>query len=285
MIVITGATGQLGRLVIATLLKKVPANKLMAAVRDTEKAHDIAALGVTVRYADYDQPASWDAALKGAEKVLLISSSEVGRRTQQHQTVIDAAKRAGVSLLAYTSILHADTSSLILAQEHQETEAAILASGLPYAILRNGWYTENYTQGIPRALSQGAVYGCADQGRVSSASRQDYANAAAEVLRGEHHAGKIYELAGDEAFSMAELAAAVSKLSGQSIQYINLPEQDYKNALIGAGLPEAFAGLLADADKGVAKGQLFDDSRQLSQLIGVPTTALESVVRKALEAI
>lgn len=285
MIVITGATGQLGRLVIAALLRKVPANILVAAVRDTEKAHDIAALGVSVRYADYNQPASWDAALKGAEKVLLISSSEVGQRMQQHQTVIDAAKRAGVSLLAYTSILHADTSTLMLVQEHQATEAAIVASGLPYAILRNGWYTENYTQGIPVALSQGAVYGCAGQGRVASASREDYANAAAEVLCGEHHAGKIYELAGDDAFTMAEFAAAISKLSGQAIQYINLSEQDYKNALIGAGLPEAFAGLLADADKGVAKGQLYDESRQLSQLVGTPTTKLESAVSKALEAI
>lgn len=285
MIVITGATGQLGRLVITALLKKVPANKLVAAVRDTEKARDIAALGITVRYADYNQPESWDAALNGAEKVLLISSSEIGQRTQQHQSVIDAAKRAGVSLLAYTSILHANTSTLMLAKEHQETEVAILASGLPYAILRNGWYTENYTQGIPAALSQGAVYGCADQGRVSSASRQDYANAAAEVLSSEHHAGKIYELAGDDAFTMAEFAAAISALSGQAIQYINLPEEAYKNALIGAGLPEVFAALLADADKGVAKGQLLDESRQLSQLIGSPTTTLESVVRKALEAI
>ncbi len=167
--------------------------------------------------------------------------------------MIDAAKRAGVSLLAYTSILHADTSTLSLAQEHKETEAAIFASTLPYVILRNGWYLENYIPGIAAAQSLGAVYGAAEEGRISAASREDYANAAAEVLSSAQHGDKIYELAGDEAFTMAEFAAAISTLSGRAIQYINLSEQDYKNALIGAGLPEAFAGLLADADKGVAK--------------------------------
>ena len=283
MIVITGATGQLGHLVIAALLKKVPANKLVAAVRDTEKARDIAGMGVTVRYADYNQPASWDAALKGAEKVLLISSSEVGQRTQQHQTVIDAAKRVGVSLLAYTSILHADTSTLSLAQEHKETEAAIFASGLPYVILRNGWYLENYIPGIATAQSLGAVYGAADEGRISAASREDYANAAAEVLSSAQHGDKIYELAGEAAFTMAEYAAVISTLSGKAIPYVNLPQESYQNALVGAGLPEPFAAILADADAGIAKGQLFDEDRQLSQLIGKPTTSLESVVKSALK--
>ena len=283
MIVITGATGQLGRLVIAALLKKVPANKLVAAVRDTEKARDIAALGVSVRYADYNQPNSWDTALQGAEKVLLISSSEIGQRKQQHQTVIDAAKRAGVSLFAYTSILHADTSTLSLAQEHKETEAAIFASGLPYVILRNGWYLENYIPGIAAAQSLGAVYGAAEEGRISAASREDYANAAAEVLSSAQHGDKIYELAGDAAFTMAEYAAVISTLSGKAIPYVNLPEESYHNALVGAGLPEPFAAILADADAGIAKGQLFDEDRQLSQLIGKPTTSLESVVKSALK--
>lgn len=282
MIVITGATGQLGRLVIAALLKKVPASKLVAAVRDIDKAKDIAALGVSVRYADYNQPASWDGALKGAEKVLLISSSEVGRRAQQHQTVIDAAKRAGVSQLAYTSILHTDTSTLMLAQEHQATEAAILASGLPYAILRNGWYTENYIPGIATAQSLGAVYGAAKEGRISAASREDYANAAAEVLSSAQQSNKIYELAGDAAFTMAEYAAVISTLFGKAIPYVNLSQESYQNALVGAGLPEPFAAILADADAGIAKGQLFDEGRQLSQLIGKPTTSLESVIKRAL---
>lgn len=282
MIVITGATGQLGRLVIAALLNKVPAKNIVAAVRDVEKAKDIAALGVVVRYADYNQPATWDAALKGAEKVLLISSSEVGQRTQQHQTVIDAAKRAGVSQLAYTSILHADTSTLSLAQEHKETEAVIFASGLPYVFLRNGWYLENYIPGIAAAQSLGAVYGAAEEGRISAASREDYANAAAEVLSSAQHSDKIYELAGDAAFTMAEYAAAISTLSGKAIPYVNLPQESYQNALVGAGLPELFAAILADADAGIAKGQLFDEGRQLSQLIGKPTTSLESVIKRAL---
>lgn len=282
MIVITGATGQLGRLVIAALLNKVPANKIVAAVRDIEKAKDIAALGVVVRYADYNQPNSWDAAFQGAEKVLLISSSEIGQRKQQHQTVIDAAKRAGVSLLAYTSILHADTSTLSLAQEHKETEAAIFASGLPYVILRNGWYLENYIPGIAAAQSLGAVYGAAEEGRISAASREDYANAAAEVLSSAQHSDKIYELAGDAAFTMAEYAAVISTLSGKAIPYVNLPQESFQNALVGAGLPEPFAAILADADAGIAKGQLFDEDRQLSQLIGKPTTSLETVIKRAL---
>lgn len=282
MIVITGATGQLGRLVIAALLNKVPANKIVAAVRDIEKAKDIAALGVVVRYADYNQPNSWDSALQGAEKVLLISSSEIGQRKQQHQTVIDAAKRAGVSLLAYTSILHADTSTLSLAQEHKETEAAIFASGLPYVILRNGWYLENYIPGIAAAQSLGAVYGAAEEGRISAASREDYANAAAEVLSSAQYSDKIYELAGDASFTMAEYAAVISTLSGKAIPYVNLSQESYQNALVGAGLPEPFAAILADADAGIAKGQLFDEGRQLSQLIGKPTTSLESVIKRAL---
>ncbi len=146
MIVVTGATGQLGRLVIDALLKRVPAEHIVAAVRNVEKAQPLAELGVHVRQANYDDPDSWQAALQGAEKVLLISSSEIGQRVNQHRAVIEAAKRQGVALLAYTSLLHADSSPLGLAQEHRETEALIHASGVPYVLLRNGWYTENYTQ-------------------------------------------------------------------------------------------------------------------------------------------
>ena len=282
MIVITGATGQLGRLVIAALLKKVPAASLVAAVRNVEKAKDIAALGVQVRQADYDQPASWDAALQGADKVLLISSSEIGQRAQQHRAVIDAAKRAGVKLLAYTSVLHADTSVLGLAGEHRETEAAIRASGLPFVFLRNGWYTENYAMGVPGALSLGAVYGCAGDGRIASAARADYAEAAAVVLSSDHPAGKVYELAGDSSYTLGEFAAEISRQSGKAIDYVNLPEAEYKKALLGAGLPEFLAELLANSDSGVSRGALFDESKQLSQLIGRPTSALETAVRAAL---
>lgn len=282
MIVVTGATGQLGRLVIASLLKKTAASNIVAAVRNVEKAKDIAALGVQVRQADYSQPASWDAALQGADKVMLISSSEVGQRTQQHRSVIDAAKRAGIKLLAYTSVLHADTSPLGLAAEHRETETLLRASGVPFVLLRNGWYTENYTAGIPAALAHNAVFGCAGDGLIASASRADYAEAAAVVLTSDNQAGKTYELAGDAAFTLSEFAAEISRQSGKAIGYVNLPEADYEKALLGAGLPGFLAQLLADSDTGVSKGALFDDGHQLGKLIGRPTTPLATMVAAAL---
>ncbi len=280
--VITGATGQLGRLVIDVLLRRVPAERIVAAVRNVEKASDIAAMGVQVRQADYDQPASLDAALQGADRLLLISSSEIGQRVRQHRAVIDAARRSGISLLAYTSVLNADTSVLALAQEHRETEAAIVESGLPFVLLRNGWYTENYTAGVAAALALGAVYGCAAEGRISSAARADYAEAAATVLTSDDPAGQILELAGDTAYTLSDFAAALSRLSGQPIPYINLPEADYRNALLGAGLPEPLAALLADSDTGASRGALSDDGRQLSTLLGRPTTPLEAAIRAAL---
>ncbi len=280
--VITGATGQLGRLVIDVLLRRVPAERIVAAVRNVAKASDIAAMGVQVRQADYDQPASLDAALEGADRLLLISSSEIGQRRRQHQAVIDAARRSGIHLLAYTSVLHADTSALALAQEHRETEAAIVESGLPFVILRNGWYTENYTAGVASALALGTVYGCAAEGRISSAARADYAEAAATVLTGDDPAGRVVELAGDTAYTLSDFAAAISRLSGQPISYVNLPEADYRNALLGAGLPEPLAALLADSDTGASHGALFDDGRQLSALLGRPTTPLEAAIRAAL---
>ena len=282
MIIVTGATGQLGQLVIKALLKKVPASSVVAAVRNVDKAKDIAALGVQVRHADYSQPASWDAALKGVDKVLLISSSEIGQRAKQHRAVIDAAKKAGVKLLAYTSVLRAETSPLGLAAEHKETEDYIRASGVPFVLLRHGWYTENYTAGIPGALAHGAVYGCAGNGRISSATRADYAEADAAVLVADNQAGKVYELAGDTAYTLAELAAEISRQSGKNIGYVNLPEAEYKNLLVKVGLPEMVADLLSDSDTGASKGGLFDDGHQLSQLIGRPTTPLAMAVKAAL---
>jgi NAD(P)H dehydrogenase (quinone) len=272
-------------LVIAALLKKVPASGIVAAVRNVEKARDIAALGVHVRYADYNQPPVWDAALKGADKVLLISASDLGQRVKQHRSVIDAARRTGIKLLAYTSILRADTSPLGLAAEHKETEALIRASNVPFTLLRNSWYTENYTAGIPGALAQGAVYGSAGEGRVASAVRADYADAAAYVMTAENQAGRVYELAGDTAYTMAELTAEISRKSGKNIGYVNLPEAEYKNVLIKAGLPEVVAAMLADSDTGISKGALFDDGHHLSKLIGRPTTSLSTAVAAAMEAI
>ncbi|TNC75776.1 SDR family oxidoreductase [Janthinobacterium lividum] len=281
MIVITGATGNLGQHVIASLLKSVPAANIIAAVRNPAKAADLAARGVQVRQADYNDGASLDAAFKGATKILLISSSEVGQRAQQHQNVIDAAKRAGVSLLAYTSVLRADTSPLGLAAEHVITEAAIRASGLPYSFLRNGWYLENHTEHLAPVLEHGVVLGAAQNGRFSSAARADYAAAAATVLTADKPQA-IYELAGDQGFTLAEYAAEVARQSGKAIVYKDLPQADFKAALVSVGVPEGFADLLADSDAGTAKGGLEDHGKQLSALIGRPTTSLLDAVKAAL---
>lgn len=282
MIVVTGATGQLGRLVIASLLKKVPAKNIVAAVRDVEKAADLAALGVVVRSADYTRPETWEAALEGAEKVLLISSNEIGQRAAQHRTVINAAAKAKVGLLAYTSVLRADTSPLGLAGEHKETEEMIMASGLPYVILRNGWYTENHTMAIGAALEHGAVFGCAGEGAFSTASRQDYADAAVAVLTEDGHAGKVYELAGDVAYTLTELAAEFGRQSGKAVVYNNLSEAEYKGLLLQIGLPEVLAELLANSDTGASLGGLYDNSGVLARLIGRGTTPLSETVSAAL---
>lgn len=284
MIAITGATGQLGRLVIQQLLHTIPAGQIVAAVRSPAKAADLAALGVQVREADYTRPDTLESAFQGVDKLLLISSSEVGQRAAQHAAVIAAAQKAGVKLLVYTSILHADSSPLALASEHVETERALRASGLPHVLLRNGWYTENYAASIAPALQFGAVMGSAQQGRIASAARADYAAAAAAVLTREDQAGKVYELAGDSAYTLAQFAEEIARQSGKPVVYTDLPQADYAAALEQAGLPKGFAALLADSDVGASKGGLFDDSRQLSQLIGRPTTPLADVVKATLAA-
>ena len=284
MIAITGATGQLGRLVIQNLLKTVPASEIVAAVRSPEKAADLAALGLQVRQADYTQPATLEAAFQGVDKLLLISSSEVGQRAPQHAAVIAAAKKAGVKLLAYTSILRAESSPLGLAAEHKATETMLRDSGIPFVLLRNGWYTENYTGSVGAAVQHGAVMGSAKDGRIASAARADYAAAAAAVLTIEGQAGKVYELAGDTAYTLTDLAAEIARQSGKSVVYKDMPEAEYKAALMQVGLPEGFAALLADSDVGASKGGLFDDGHQLSQLIGRPTTPLADVVKAALAA-
>jgi NAD(P)H dehydrogenase (quinone) len=282
MIVITGASGQLGRLVVDELLRSVTASELVAAVRSPEKVDDFAKKGIQVRQADYNRPDTLDAAFSGAAKVLLISSSEVGQRFPQHANVIAAAKKAGVGLLAYTSILHADATPLALGTEHKQTEARLAESGVPYVVLRNGWYTENYTAGIPVALQHGAVFGCAGQGRISSAARADYAAAAAAVLLADNQAGNVYELAGDDAYTLAEFAAEVAKQSGKAVTYQDMPEAEYANALKSAGVPEGMAELLAQSGTGASKGGLFDGSATLNKLIGRPTTPLAEMVKQAL---
>ena len=282
MIAITGASGQLGRLVIDSLLTSVPASELVALVRNPASVSDLKDKGINVRQADYTQPDTLITALQGVDKLLLISSSEVGQRLVQHQNVIEAAKETGVSLLAYTSILHADTSPLGLADEHRATEAALADSGIPHVVLRNGWYSENYIASVPAALELGALYGCAGAGKISSASRADYASAAAAVLTQDGQAGTIYELAGDSAYTLAELAAEISVQTGKDIGYVDLPETDFADALLKAGLPAPLASLLANSDTGASQGGLYDDSQTLSKLIGRSTTTIAESVKEAL---
>ncbi|WP_137168828.1 SDR family oxidoreductase [Marinomonas sp. FW-1] len=281
MILVTGASGQLGRLVIDSLLEKTAASKVIAAVRNPDSVKELAEKGVNVRQADYTDPDSLASAMQGVDKVLLISSSEVGQRVAQHQNVINAAKQANVSLIAYTSILKADTSPLLLAQEHVATENLLAESGVPYVLLRNGWYSENYTMSVAAALEHGVV-GCAGDGKLSTATRADYAEAAATVLLQDGQAGKVYELAGDNAFTLSEYAEAISKVTGKTVSYQNVPEAEYTKILVGVGLPEGFAAVLADSEAGAAKGGLFSDSKALSTLIGRPTTSIEDSIKAAL---
>ncbi|URW78704.1 SDR family oxidoreductase [Xiashengella succiniciproducens] len=276
---ITGATGQLGRLVVDYAKKSTSPSNIVALVRDPEKAKD---LGVEVRAFDYNKPEALEAQLKGIDRLLLISGSEIGKRVQQHENVIKAAKATGIKLLAYTSLLHTDSSPIFLASEHLPTEKILRASGITYAILRNGWYTENYTQSISQNITAGAVFGCAGQGKISAAARKDYAEAAAVVLTGEGHEFKIYELAGDESFTLSDLAAEISKQTGKKIVYNNLSEAELVEVLKNAGLPEQMAGAFASIDTHIANGALYDNSHQLSQLIGRKTTPLSAVVKEAI---
>ncbi|PVY37328.1 SDR family oxidoreductase [Pontibacter virosus] len=277
---ITGATGHLGRLVVAKMKERAATDDLVALVRSPQKAAD---LGIEAREASYDKPETLQHALQGIDTLLLISGNEVGKRARQHQHIIDAARQNGVQRIVYTSVLHADNTSVSLAPEHLATEQALKASGIPHTILRNGWYTENYTASIPGALAGGAFIGSAGEGKISAATREDFAEAAVAVLTCEEHDGKVYELAGDEAFTLSEFAAELSRQSGQDIPYKNLPEADYAAALTSFGIPEEMAKAIANWDISVSKGDLFDDSRQLSKLIKRPTTPLPDAVGGALK--
>ncbi|MFK0258099.1 SDR family oxidoreductase [Streptomyces sp. NPDC090445] len=281
-IVVTGATGALGRLVVEELLTRVPAADIAVAVRDKAKAADLAERGVEVRIADYDAPETLADAFRAGDRVLLISGNAVGRRVPQHTAVIGAAKAAGVAQLAYTGILGGPEADFELAAEHKVTERAVLDSGLPYTFLRNGWYHENYTAQLAGVLAHGAVTGSAGEGRIASAARADYAAAAAAVLTGEGHLNRVYELSGDTAWSMAEYAAEVAAQSGKEIAYTELPADAHLSALIGAGLPEGFAALLVDVDAAISRGSLGHTGGDLSRLIGRPTTPVAEAIAAAL---
>lgn len=283
MIAVTGVTGHLGHLVVEELLERgVPAIEIVGLARNPEKAQGLTDRGVEVRRADYSQPGTLSSALRGTDRLVLVSSSEVGQRALHHRNVIDAAREAGIELLVYTSLLRADSSGMQLAGEHRETEQTIRESGIPSVILRNSWYVENYTENLAPALEYGALLGSANDGRVSAATRRDYAAAAAAVVRSSGHEGRIYELGGDEAFTLTELAEEISRRSGRPVEYRDLSEDDYAQALVGAGLPEPYARVLADSDRGLARGELYTDSGDLRRLIDRPTTPWREAVGEAV---
>jgi NAD(P)H dehydrogenase (quinone) len=282
MIAITGATGKLGQLVVKELLREVPAQQLVATLRNLDKASALHALGVQAREADYDRPQTLLEALKGVEKLLLVSAVEPGKRFGQHKAVIDAAKQSGVKSVAYTSILRADTSTLSLAREHKETEEYLRNSGLEFVLLRNAWYLENDTGALGAALAQGAIIGSSGQGRFASASRGDFAAAAAAVLTQPGHANKTYELAGDNSFSMSEFAEELSRQAGRLVVYRDLPPAEFEAALLAAGLPPMIVDVVVDASAKASKGELDSPSRDLSRLIGRPTTSVSEAIRVAL---
>lgn len=282
MIAVTGATGQLGRLVIDELLKTTEAKNIIAAVRTPAKANDLADRGIQVREADYSRPETLASALNGASKLLLISGNDLGKRQDQHKTVINAAKVAGLTFVAYTSLLHCDTSPLALAGEHLATEQYLEASGLSYSLLRNGWYFENQTAAIQTAIERGAFIGASGEGRIAAASRSDYAAAAATILTREGYENSVLELAGDEPYTRAELAKEVSERTGKVVRYHNLSETEYEKILSGF-IPAMFAHVVADAEAHAVQGALDDTSHTLSRLLGRPTTSLAEAVESALK--
>jgi NAD(P)H dehydrogenase (quinone) len=275
-IVVTGATGHFGRIAVEALLRRgVPADEIVATGRKLEKVAD---LGVTVRQAAYEDPAALRAAYEGAEKLLFVSGSEVGKRIPQHRDVVAAARDAGVGFVAYTSIPKADTSSMRLAEEHLATERMLIESGLPYAFLRNSWYLENYD--LAGALERGLV-GAAGDGKISGATRADFAEAAAVAILAEEPANRVYELGG-EPFTLTDLAAEISRQSGREVTYTDLSEEKYAEVLVGAGLPEPVAAILADSDRGAANGELYVEGDDLAQLLGRPATPLAQAIRAGL---
>ncbi|MEV5876878.1 SDR family oxidoreductase [Streptomyces sp. NPDC052101] len=282
-IVVTGATGHLGRHVVEQLLEKVPAEQITAVVRDEQRAAGFAARGVKLAVADYNAPETFDSLFTAGDKVLLISGNEFDKgRVGQHRVVIDAAKAAGVALLAYTSAPGSLTAAL--ADDHRATEQALLASGLPYTLLRNGWYHENYTENLAPVLEHHAVVQAAGDGRISSASRADYAAAAVAVLTGEGHENKTYELGGDETWGFAEYAAELSRQTGKEIAYTPVSVEAFSGILAGAGLPGPLAAILAGVDASIEKGELVVPSGDLSRLTGRPTTPLAQAITAALKS-
>ncbi|WP_138473261.1 SDR family oxidoreductase [Poseidonocella sp. HB161398] len=281
MIGVTCASGQLGQLVIGLLKETLPASGIVALMRSPEKAEELD-LGVEVRPFDYNEPDQIEAGLEGLDALLLISGSEVGLREIQHRNVILAAMGHKLGRIVYTSLLHADTSPLKLAQEHLATELMLAESGIPCTILRNGWYAENYIDTARSALEAGALYGAAGEGRISAASRRDYAEAAAAVLTGTGHEGKTYELSGGPAFSLGDLAGAISEISGTAIPYRDMEEAAYAQALAEAGLKAPWPDFLARMDRQISEGALYDEGQDLPRLIGRAPATIRDVLAASL---
>ncbi|MEU4426564.1 SDR family oxidoreductase [Actinoplanes sp. NPDC024001] len=281
-IVVTAASGNLGRLTVEALLTRgVPASEIVATSRDISRIKDFADRGVEVRRADFAESDSLPAAFEGVDKLLLISTTTPSERVANHRRAIDAAVVAGASLVAFTSMLHADTSTTSLSPTHRATEE-YLRERLPSVMLRNGWYLENYTDQLPQVLQGGALVGAVGQGRISAATRADYADAAAVVLTTEGHDGKAYELGGDEAFTLTHLAAAISAATGKRIGYTDLPVDEFAQVLVDAGVPAELAQVLADADRAMSHDEMFTDSGDLRRLIGRPTTTPAEAIAAAL---
>ena len=282
-ILVTGSTGKLGTIAVKQLMRRVTADQIIAGARDVEKAAPLGRLGVRVRELDYYKPETFPAAFDKVTRIYLISGNDPNR-VQGHKAVIEGAKAAGVKFIAYTSILHADTAKTVLAKDHLETEEALKASGLSYTILRNGWYFENYLDNLDTLLEHGSIFGATQDAKFSPARRADYADAAAMVLTNNGHVGKTYELAGDTAYSLSEIAAEIARITGKPLKYTDLPVEEYKALLTRAGLPDFAVNWLSDADLGVARGELFDESGELKNLVGRPTWTLTRQIEDTLKA-
>ncbi|RIJ77789.1 SDR family oxidoreductase [Nakamurella silvestris] len=282
-IVVIGATGKLGRLVVEDLLaKKVPAGDVVAAGRNRTALEELGALGVRTATVDFGRPDTIGAAVSAGDTLLLISGSEVGRRIDQHRNVIEAAKAAGVARIVYTSAPQATTSALILAPEHKATEELIVASGLPYTILRNGWYNENYVATVDQARQTGVVLASAGDGKVSSANRSDYAEAAAVVLTQDGHEGKVYELSGDTAWDQGHLASVIGEIIDSPVTYRSVTPEEQAAILKEAGLDEGTIGFVVGLDGNIRDGLLGETSGELAALIGHPTVPLAEGLRAAV---
>lgn len=285
-IAVTGATGQLGRHVVDALLNRgVSAQDIIATGRDVDRIADLADLGVTVRRADLAQQDGLEEALTGADRMLLISTTTVGDRFDNHRRAVDAARSAGVGLVVYTSTTHADTATMKLAVEHLATERYLGDSGVPHTVLRNGWYLENYLSQLATILEHHALLGAAGDGRFTPAVRRDYAEAAAVVLTTDGHQDRVYELGGDQVMTLSDLARTIAAASGRPVAYTDLPPEQYRDVLLGAGVPAPLADVLADSDLGLARGELLSTTGDLRTLLGRPTTSIDDSVRTAVDAL